>query len=140
MITGSQHNKDKKAGKTGNNVIDHPRVKRRKQRTFRLSRSKLPLLVVGLLLFYVAFSLGSRFDSLYSMQRDLQAIQTEVQELRKINEELKTQLQLLQSDAYIEQVARDKLGLVKPGETRIVTVPPGATGAPQDAGEAIIGD
>jgi hypothetical protein len=30
-----------------------------------------------------------------------------------------------ESDAYIEKTAREKIGLVKPGETRVVTVAPG---------------
>ncbi|MCG8400768.1 MAG: septum formation initiator family protein [Firmicutes bacterium] len=123
MLSSSGQNK------AGRNVVDHPQqVRSRGQRTFRLSRSKLPLIIVGLLLLYVSFSLGSRFDSLYTMQRDLQAIQAEVHELRQLNQELNKKLQLLQSDAYVEQEAREKLGLVKPGETRIVPVAPGTAG------------
>lgn len=104
----------------------------KRRKTFQLSRSKLPLLVVMLLLLYVSISLGSRFDSLYTMQRDLQAVQAEVQQLRAVNEDLSEQLELLQSDAYVEQVAREKLGLVKPGETRIVPMDPGAAEAPAE--------
>ena len=122
MLSSSGQNR------AGRNVVDHPQVRQKRQRTFRLSRSRLPLIIVGLLLLYVAFSLGSRFDSLYTMQRDLQAIQAEVHELRELNQELNKKLQLLQSDAYVEQKAREKLGLVKPGETRIVPVAPGSTG------------
>lgn len=92
---------------------------------FRLSRSKLPVVIFTLLLLYVSFSLVSRFDQLYAMQHDLQAMEMEIKEIREKNTGLQKQLENLQSDAYIEQVAREKLGLVKPGESRIITVPPG---------------
>lgn len=119
------------------NVVNHPKTRQKSRRTFQLSRSRLPLLVVGLLLLYVSISLGSRFDSLYTMQRDLQAVRAEVQQLREVNRDLSQQLELLRSDAYVEQVAREKLGLVKPGETRIVPVNPGTAEAPASAGAEI---
>lgn len=132
MTTGTWQNR------VNDNVVDHPAVRQKRRRTFQLSRSRLPLLVVGLLLLYVSISLGSRFDSLNTMQRDLQAIQTEVEELRAVNRDLSKELELLRSDAYVEQVAREKLGLVKPGETRIVPMD-GAAGAPA-ASDAEVGD
>lgn len=122
------------------NVVNHPRAKQKRRRTFRFSSSKLPLLVVFLLLLYIAVSLGTRFDALFAMQRDLQSIQAEVEELRQMNRELSRQLELLRSDAYVEQVAREKLGLVKPGETRIVPVPPGAAEAPAPVPGPEVGD
>ncbi len=115
-------------------VNDERKAGQKRRRTFQFSRSKLPLLIVALLLVYVSVSLSGRFDSLYTMQRDLKAVQAEVQQLREVNRGLSQQLELLQSDAYVEQVAREKLGLVKPGETRIVPVTPGASEAPGTTG------
>lgn len=126
---------------TIDNVVEHPRNRqKKKRRSFRFSSSKLPLVVVFLLLVYVAVSLGGKFDALAGMQRDLQAMQAEVEELREVNRELSRQLELLRSDAYVEQVAREKLGLVKPGETRIVPVPPGTAGTPPEVSGAEIAD
>lgn len=101
------------------------------RRSFNFSRSKLPLVIVTLLMLYITFSLGSRFDQLYAMQRNLDAMQTEIKDLRSKNAGLYEQLEKLQSNDYIEQAAREKLGLVKPGEARIVTVPAGAQETPQ---------
>jgi len=120
-------------------VIDSPRQRpnlvvtdtgagTRRRRVFRITRSRLPLVFVFFLLVYVAFSLGTRFDQLYTMQRDLDAIQVEVEEIRSNNAGLQRQIELLQSDAYVEQVAREKLGLVKSGESRIVPVQSGSGG------------
>ncbi len=118
------------ATKRSRNIVYYQQPeKTRTVRRFRFSRSKLPLIIIVLLLLYVSFSLGTRLDQLYAMQRDLQAIQAEVKELREKNARLQKQLEKLQSDAYIEQVAREKLGLVKDGEARIVPIAPARPGA-----------
>lgn len=98
---------------------------KRGRRRFSMSRSKLPLLIITLLMLYISISLGTRFDQLNAMQQDLRAMQAEIKELRGKNAGLQDKLEKLQSSAYIEQVAREKLGLVKPGEARIVPVSPG---------------
>lgn len=103
--------------------LPEKRVDRRK--AFNLSRSKLPTLVVVLLLSYLAISFGSQFGRLSSMQRDVQNIQQQVQEMQQKNASLREELHLVQSDAYIQKTAREKLGLIKPGETRVVPVSPG---------------
>jgi cell division protein FtsB/cell division protein DivIC len=95
----------------------------KRRRNFNLSRSKLPVIIIALFMLYISFSLGSRFDQLYAMQRNLDAMQTEIKDLHNKNAGLYEQLERLQSNDYIEQVAREKLGLVKPGEARIVTIP-----------------
>jgi len=95
----------------------------KRRRNFNLSRSKLPVIIIALLMLYISITLGSRFDQLYAMQRNLDAMQTEIKDLHNKNTGLYEQLESMESNDYIEQVAREKLGLVKPGEARIVTVP-----------------
>lgn len=97
----------------------------KKQKTFRLSRSKLPALVVVLLLGYLAFSFGSQFSSLAAMQRDVRDIEQQVLELKQRNAALYDELRQVQSDSFVERTAREKLGLIKPGETRVVPLPEG---------------
>lgn len=94
----------------------------RKRRTFRPGK-KLPAIIAIFLLFYLLVSFFAHFQRLYVLQKDIKDIERQLQELNLKNEELKKQLKQVQSDAYIEQVAREKLGLVKPGETRIVPLP-----------------
>ena len=51
-------------------------------------------------------------------------------QLQQRNEQLRTRLRRLQSDdAYIERLARERLGLVKPGEIVFRVRPPGRTAA-----------
>lgn len=99
--------------------------KPRRGKSFNLSRSKLPLIVAVLLFGYLAASFTSQFSKLSAMQKEIANIEMQVQELKDKNTSLRKELQLVQSDAFIEKTARDKLGLVKPGETRVVSVPEG---------------
>jgi len=117
---------DSSSRRTRNVVAYDGRGLKKNRRRFSMSRSKLPLLIITLLMLYISFSLGTRFDQLNAMQQDLRAMQAEIKELRGKNVGLQDKLEKLQSNAYIEQVAREKLGLVKPGEDRIVPVSPGA--------------
>lgn len=96
-----------------------------RRRVFRFSRSKLPALVLIILLLYLIVSFSLQFNKLYAMQGELRQVQKQMAELQVKNAQLRDQLRLVQSDAYIEQMAREKLGLVKPGESRIITVEPG---------------
>lgn len=112
--------------------VDYPsqeiqETKRRsaQRRTFNLSRSKLPLITAILLFTYVAVAMGGNFSKLSSMHREVAGIEQQVKDLKEKNASLRQELQMVQSDAYIEKTAREKLGLVKKGETRVVTVPEG---------------
>lgn len=97
----------------------------RRRRVFSLSKSKLPLLAVLLLLSYLAVLCGSQFSRLSVIQNDVRDIQQQVQELKEKNSALRAELRFAQSEDYIEKTAREKLGLIMPGETRVVPVPPG---------------
>ncbi len=50
-----------------------------------------------------------------------------VEKVKKENETLQKQLESIQSNAYVEKIARDKLGMVKDGES-IVLLPDEAKG------------
>jgi cell division protein FtsL len=93
-----------------------------KRRVFRPGK-KLPVIITVFLLVYLSISFLMHFHKIYALQNDILQIEMQVKELKLKNDELRRQLNQVQSDAYIEQVAREKLGLVKPGETRIIPLP-----------------
>ena len=119
-----------------------PRKKAKARKSFSISRSRLPAIVLSLLLVYLVISFSSQFSKLYVMQRDVQSIQLQVQDMQQNNAVLREELRLAQSDAYVEKIAREKIGLVKPGETRVVTVSSGteAVKAQTPANQNIIAD
>lgn len=82
------------------------------------------MFVAFFLLLYLAVSFTLQFKKLNTLQQDLKVMQEQVKQLQERNAELNEQLKKVQSDSYVEQIAREKLGLVKPGEARIVQVKP----------------
>lgn len=99
---------------------------RRQRRSFNLSKSRLPVLLMLFLLGYLAVTFTTQFGRLAGMQKDVRSIQKQIQELEQKNASLREELRMVQSDAYVEKTAREKLGLVKPNETRVIPVPSGS--------------
>ena len=88
----------------------------------------VPLLVYG------AYSIGDRWYQNYILTRQEESIRTEVMQLREENLRLQHELNFARSDTGIETVAREQLGLIKPGDTAIQLVgPQGAQVAPAPA-------
>jgi len=86
----------------------------------------LLLVFVIPLLAYGAYSIGDRWYQNFILTQQEEAIRTDVRELREENLRLQKELNEAKSDAGIEKVAREQLGLIKPGDTAIQLVgPPG---------------
>jgi cell division protein FtsB len=98
-------------------------IERRKRLSFNVSRSRLPALIALLLLIYLAVIFSTQFSSIASMQREVGQIEMEMAELKKRNEILHGELINIKSDAHIERAAREQLGLIKTGETRVIVMP-----------------
>lgn len=58
--------------------------------------------------------------------------QRELDRITKENESLQSRLEETREDAYVERIARDKLGLVKEGETIVIVSQQDAGGGEQD--------
>lgn len=58
------------------------------------------------------------------IKSEIKRVQEEIKAVEAHNEELKQELAYLQSDEYIEKVARQELGLVRPGETAVRVASP----------------
>lgn len=101
-----------------------PKKSVQKRLVFRPSKSRLPLLAFLVLLFYLAVSFTFQFGRLSVLRLEMQNTQKQIAELQSKNTELREQLKQIQSDSYLEQIAREKLGLVKSGEVRIVPLKP----------------
>lgn len=84
----------------------------------------LLLLFVLPLLGYAGYSVADRWYQGYQLSREEAALRTDITRLREENLRLQAELKDVRSDAYIESVAREQLGLVKPGDRAIVLVGP----------------
>jgi cell division protein FtsB len=62
-------------------------------------------------------------------------LQAEISDLQQRYDRLEALRQYLDSNEYIEAVAREELGLVRSGETSIVVIPTAASPTPESGGE-----
>ena len=75
------------------------------------------LFITGVLLLYFLFLCVQQSFEIQSQKNTMAELQQAVSGAQHENEVLTRQVEHTQSDDYIEQAARDKLGWVKDGET-----------------------
>lgn len=92
-------------------------------RSGRRERPKRNKVIMWLQIIIVAlgavFILRTMYD-IYVIKQQQHQLQLQIEELKKSNEALEQDKQRLQDPKAIEDVARDELGLVKPGEVPYV--------------------
>ena len=86
------------------------------------------VLVVPLLL-YALVATGQKALDNYRLNQDADTLRAEVVRLRAENIQLQKQIELARTDAAIEAIAREQLGLIKPGDHPLVLI----SAAPQPA-------
>jgi cell division protein FtsB len=89
-------------------------------------RRAFRLVVAGISLVAVMFLFVLPARTYLAQRRSLSEASDRVQVLSQENAKLAQQVQLLQTDAEIERLARQQYGLVKPGETAYAILPPKA--------------
>ena len=89
-------------------------------------RAAILALVVVALLFYLFIPLKT-----YMHQRSaIDRLSTQMEQLQRQNSQLETQVRKLNDPSYLEQRARECLGMVRPGEISFIVVPKGGSPAP----------
>ncbi|MEW6771348.1 MAG: septum formation initiator family protein [Bacillota bacterium] len=86
----------------------------------RLNVSRLPTLLFVVFLAYLLILVGVQFTRLATLEQGIGRAESELEAIKEKNALLWEQVRLLQSEAYVESLAREKLGLVKPGEIPVV--------------------
>ncbi len=73
----------------------------------------------------LTFDLGRRALDTHRIQQQVDALIAEVETMEEENQALLERLEYVQSEAYVEEAARDVLGWTRPGDTAVVplTVP-----------------
>lgn len=81
--------------------------------------------IVGLAFFvYMTVSYVTGYIHIWKIKQEIRQIEEEISRAEARNEALREELSYLQSDAYVERVAREELGLVRPGETAVIIASP----------------
>jgi len=79
------------------------------------------VLVVPFLL-YALFATGQKALDNYRLNQQADGLRTEIRDLRNENISLQQQILQARTDASIEQIARQQLGMVKPGDNPLVLI------------------
>ncbi|MDR7434445.1 MAG: cell division protein FtsL [Armatimonadota bacterium] len=102
---------------------------RHRERGFQRSSSshRRWLLSIGILIvaLFVAISFVETYLKVFQLKQEATKLAEERRELQRQNAQLREEIKLLQRPEYVEKLARERLGLVKPGEIalRIVETP-----------------
>jgi len=64
------------------------------------------------------------------MQAEIDRVRAEIERYEALNARLRAELEEYDTDAYIERVAREELGLVMPGETPVIVIDGGQGARP----------
>lgn len=100
------------------------KVPKRRKFNFKLGG---PLVVLLVLLGLIFYSFGGQMMEMYNVRHEIAKLREQMNEIKVKNDDLRKQIEQLNSEAYIEREAREKLGLVKPGEKIILEARPGVT-------------
>ena len=101
--------------------MDEPRVVRRTTGPPPLALRLAAVLVVPLLL-YALVATGQKALENYRLNQEADALRNDVVALRSENVQLQKQIEDARTDAAIETIAREQLGLIKPGDHPLVLV------------------
>lgn len=98
-------------------------MRHRTGRLFSVFYAFFPLLV-GAGVLFVLVIIGGKAVQGYEMKQEAKSMEQKVDDLRRENRRLAEELQYYKSDQYIEKVAREELGLVRPADVPVIVVSP----------------
>lgn len=102
------------------------RAARRTRRRWRFT-PRFYRLVAAFMAGYVLLAYWHGYARITAVRRQIEDVRHQLAALEARNRQLRATVAWLSSDEYVERVAREKLGLVRPGETRFVLTQPGAS-------------
>lgn len=92
----------------------------RQKKDFLLNPVVLTIIVIIALI--AAFNFYQNMERMNQLEKKIERIEAQISKAEAENEKLKAQIENSDNYDYIEEVAREKLGLVKPGEKLLIPV------------------
>ena len=80
-------------------------------------------IIILLVIAYLLFVVGKTLYQSYQVRREITGLQNDIINMKAANKDLSEQILYYQSSSYQEKIARERLGLQKPGEQVIVILP-----------------
>ena len=86
-----------------------------------MSRKQKFKIIIFLLIFgNICYIFISQQIKMYSIQKQITLQQKEEQVVKEKNQKLQDEIKMSKTDAYIEKLARERLGLIREGETPVI--------------------
>ncbi len=102
-----------------------------RKRLPRFSGTRLILLAASCMVVYFLASGAVNLVRSHQLTQEESSLQSEIDDLESRYDRLLALEEYLESDEYIEAIAREQLGLVKPGETAFIAIPTQPSPAPE---------
>lgn len=83
----------------------------------KFSLKKISLLLIA---FYVGFTFINQQITMFRQHRDIEKYTSQLQAAQEKNQKLQDEIKLSNDNRYIEKLAREKLGLIREGESPVV--------------------
>ncbi|NLT94980.1 MAG: hypothetical protein GXW85_05505 [Clostridia bacterium] len=96
------------------------REKRKLNKKRKFAFPKLSRLLIYGLLAYLVFTFSHGFYQAYHLKQEIKVLEAKLSKVKEDNMTLEQELEYSQTPEAIEKIAREKLGLIKPGETVIL--------------------
>ncbi|HHX95801.1 MAG TPA: hypothetical protein GX691_08325 [Clostridia bacterium] len=87
----------------------------------RLIKIKYGTLICAAVVFCIFWNLIQLHWTIVQLDREIDFYLQEKQQLLSYQEQLQKDMEMVQSGEYIEKLAREQLGMVKPGENLVLT-------------------
>lgn len=88
----------------------------------RKNSSSFGVFVLVAIFIYLSYIALGQQKLLSAKSIEMSKIENKIAEEKKVNEELKAEKEMIDSDEYKEKIAREKLGMVKKGERVFVDI------------------
>jgi cell division protein FtsL len=88
----------------------------------RKKKSRFGIFVLMAIFIYLSYLAVGQQRMIYAKNLENSKVESKIAVEKKTNEELKNEEKIINSDEYIEKVARDKLGMVKKDERVFVDI------------------
>ncbi|MEC9488652.1 MAG: septum formation initiator family protein [Halanaerobium sp.] len=88
-----------------------------------LITSPVFLILLCLFLSFCLYNFYKGFETVQLMQERMQRLENKISKLQAENQQLAREIGQINSPEYLEKISREELGLVKPGEIMVITVP-----------------
>ena len=87
-------------------------------------KPRLKIILAGVLVMFLLVPVAPRVKIIWDLNQRIEQLENQKAELENNQQKLELELKQANSPATLERIAREQLGMVKKGETRVVEVLP----------------